>query len=259
MKYTFSNTGNYIFAIALAAIAIIQFVTGAMPSSLAPFPKDMPGQEILAYVSGLIFLSAAIAVFINKKAVLLLTTAAMVFVLLLAYPHIPKLLSNVYNAGEWVVFLETLAFICGCFILAARLEHPSHTIVQRTAIVCRYLFAMVLVVFGIQHIMYEQFIIALIPAWMPVKIFWARLVTVAFLATALSIGINIATRLATSLLGIMFFTWVCILHAPRVAIRPGKEAEWTSMFIAFAMCGICLMIAATQKCESEVGRRKTED
>lgn len=247
MRLAINHAGKYFFAIALAGIAIVQFVTAAMPSSLMPLPETMPGKAVLAYASGLVFFAAACAVIINKRAALLLSIAGIVFLLFLIYPHIPKLLSNVYNAGEWVVFLETLAFVCGCFMLANKTDTRLHPALHTTALVCRYLFALVLMIFGIQHIMYEKFIITIIPAWMPVKLFWARLVTVAFLATAVSIAINIATRLSTLLVGSMFLIWVFILHAPRVAIRSWKETEWTSMFIALAMSGICFGIASMNR------------
>lgn len=242
-----SHAGKYIFAIALAGIAIIQFVTAAMPSALMPLPESMPGKSILAYTSGLVFLAAACAVIINKRATLLLSIAGIVFLLFLIYPHIPKLLSNVYNAGEWVVFLETLAFVCGCFMLANKMDTQLHPALNTTAFVCRYLFALVLLVFGIQHIMYEKFITTIIPAWMPMKLFWARVVTVAFLATAVSIIINVATRLSTLLVGCMFMIWVIILHIPRVVIRSWKETEWTSMFIALAVGGICFAMVSMNR------------
>jgi uncharacterized membrane protein YphA (DoxX/SURF4 family) len=241
------DAGKYFFAIALAGIAIVQFVTAAMPSALMPLPETMAGKSILAYTSGLVFLAAAIAVVINKRAALLLCIAGIVFFLFLIYPHLPKLLSNLYNAGEWVVFLETLAFVCGCFMLANKIDRGLHPALNTTALVCRYLFALVLLVFGIQHIMYEKFITTLIPEWIPAKLFWARVVTVAFLATAISITLNIATRLSALLVGFMFIIWVCILHIPRVTIRSWKETEWTSMFIALAMSGICFSLVTISK------------
>jgi hypothetical protein len=242
-----NRAGNCLFAIALAGLAIVQFVTAAMPSALMPLPETIPGKSILAYLSGLIFFVAAVAVITNKRPALFLSIAGIVFLLFLIYPHIPKLLSNVYNPGEWVVFLETLAFVCGCFMLANTTNRGLHPVLNNTASICRYLFALVLLVFGIQHIMYEKFILTIIPAWMPWKLFWARLVTIAFLATAVSVAINILTHIAMVLLGSMFLIWVVILHIPRVTIRSWKETEWTSMFIALAMSGICYAMAGERR------------
>ena len=48
-----------------------------------------------------------------------------------------------------------------------------------------------------------------------------------------------------SLLGLMFFLWVVILHAPRVAASPHNGNEWTSAFVALAMSGSALLVAGT--------------
>jgi hypothetical protein len=50
------------------------------------------------------------------------------------------------------------------------------------------------------------------------------------------------------LLGMMFFLWFVLLHAPRVASAylahdPSVQNEWSSAFIALAMCGGSCIIA----------------
>jgi len=47
--------------------------------------------------------------------------------------------------------------------------------------------------------------------------------------------------LATTLLGIMYFFWVLIVHAPRVAAALQNGNEWTSGFVALAMSGAALI------------------
>jgi hypothetical protein len=54
----------------------------------------------------------------------------------------------------------------------------------------------------------------------------------------------VRARLAAYLLAAMFFIWVAILHAPRVAHSPHSSNEWTSMFIALAMAASSLAAAA---------------
>jgi hypothetical protein len=56
---------------------------------------------------------------------------------------------------------------------------------------------------------------------------------------------NIKARLAATLLGIMFFTWVFILHLPRVVSASHNGNEWTSAFVALAMCGGAWITAGT--------------
>jgi uncharacterized membrane protein len=112
----------------------------------------------------------------------------------------------------------------------------------------RYLFALALVVFGVQHFLYAGFIATIVPGWIPWKLFWAYFVGVAFFAAALSIATGKIAKLASTLLGIMFLAWVVILHIPRVAAAPHNGNEWTSEFVALAMGGASfLMISAVNR------------
>ena len=63
------------------------------------------------------------------------------------------------------------------------------------------------------------------------------------MATALAIVTGIQARLGATLLGVMFLLWVIVLHAPRAFAAPRNGDEWTSLFVAMAMCGSCFVIA----------------
>jgi hypothetical protein len=67
----------------------------------------------------------------------------------------------------------------------------------------------------------------------------------AFIAAAVSIATKGQAPLAAILLGAMFFSWVIIVHAPRVAVHLRNGNEWTSAFIALAMCGGAWIVAGT--------------
>jgi hypothetical protein len=109
----------------------------------------------------------------------------------------------------------------------------------------KYLLALGLVVFGIQHILYAEYVATLITPWIPWKLFWTYLVAIAFFATALSLALNIMVRLSSLSMALMFFLWVLVLHGPLVAGHPGVEPQWTSAFIALGMGGIFLVAAGT--------------
>ena len=46
-------------------------------------------------------------------------------------------------------------------------------------------------------------------------------------------------------LGVMFLLWVAVLHAPRVATHLHNGDEWSSAFVALAMCGASFIVAGT--------------
>jgi uncharacterized membrane protein YphA (DoxX/SURF4 family) len=91
--------------------------------------------------------------------------------------------------------------------------------------------------------MYAPFIAALIPAWMPGHLFLAYFTGTAFIIAGLAILAGYGARLGAIGLGIMFLSWVVVLHAPRVAAALHKEGEWTSAFVALAFSGASFIVA----------------
>ena len=108
----------------------------------------------------------------------------------------------------------------------------------------RIFVAISLVVFGIQHFLYGGFVAGLVPAWMPGRLFWAYFVGVAFLAAAVGILVELLARPAATMLGVMFFLFVVLLHIPRIVLHSHNGNEWTSGFVALAMCGGAWILAS---------------
>jgi uncharacterized membrane protein YphA (DoxX/SURF4 family) len=79
---------------------------------------------------------------------------------------------------------------------------------------------------------------------MPGRLFWAYFVGVAFFAAAAGILYERTSRPAAILLGVMFFLFVVLLHVPRIAAHSREGNEWTSGFVALAMCGYACVLAS---------------
>jgi uncharacterized membrane protein len=107
----------------------------------------------------------------------------------------------------------------------------------------RVFVAISLVVFGVQHFIYGGFVATLVPAFMPGRLFWAYFVGVAFFAAAAGILYHLLARAAATMLGVMFFLFVLLLHIPRIIGNSSNGNEWTSGFVALAMCGGAWILA----------------
>jgi uncharacterized membrane protein len=114
---------------------------------------------------------------------------------------------------------------------------------QKSQMLGRIFVAVSLAVFGIQHFMYGGFVAGLVPLWMPGHLFWAYFVGVAFFAAAAGILYKIMARPAATLLGAMFFLFLVLLHIPRIIGNSSDGNEWTSGFVALAMCGLAWALA----------------
>jgi hypothetical protein len=138
----------------------------------------------------------------------------------------------------------------GAWVLAAgfpadkKISYPRGSFVFQLANVGRFLIAISLVVFAVQHFMYAKFVASLIPAWIPARLFWTYFTGAAFIAAAISITIRVMLRIAGMLLGTMFFLWVIVLHVPRVAGSPRNGDEVTSLLVALAMSGVGFALAS---------------
>jgi len=113
----------------------------------------------------------------------------------------------------------------------------------------RIFVAISLIVFGVQHFIYGGFVAGLVPAWMPGRLFWAYFVGVAFVAAAVGIFIEMMARPAATMLGVMFFLFVVLLHIPRIVGNSSNGNEWTSGFVALAVCGGAWILASASPLE----------
>ena len=234
------SAGKLFLAISIIAIGAIHILSGHFPAGLMPVAASLPAKQVLAYLSGSLLIVAGILVLIKKYAAYGTSLAVLLFLLALLLIHVPKILAEPSNPSEWAAVIEVICILGGTLILLGNTSKDGGTKLIKTG---TYLFAIGLLVFGVQHYMYAQFVASLIPAWIPARLFWDYLVMVAFFASGISFMINKLTRLAGGLLGLMFLIWVLILHFPRVIANVHTEPEWTSLFVALAFSGISFLIA----------------
>jgi uncharacterized membrane protein len=90
-------------------------------------------------------------------------------------------------------------------------------------------FAFPLAVFGAEHLSSPQSLFALVPTYMPLRMFWVYFVGFALIAASLSIVTRRQVRWSGLLFGAMMFLFVAILHLPG-AVSAGGRIPWTIVF-----------------------------
>lgn len=229
------RVGRILFAVAIAGFGTQLFLhaSGAGPK---PGPPWSTGRPLWAYATALLLIVAAACIVTGKQLRCAGIAVAILTFLRALLLYGPKLAANIHNPGPWTSGFELLAMCGAALILAGTMTGLG-----------RVLFASLLVVVGVQHILYGRFVATLVTAWIPAHLFWAYFVGVAFLAAAISIVTRKYMKLAAGLLGLMFLLWVVLLHAPRVAAAVHNGDEWTSALVALSMCGGSWMIAGRAK------------
>jgi hypothetical protein len=236
--------GKLFFAAAILAIGIIHLVTGHFPTGLLFVDSKFPAANTLAYINGAVLVIIGVLIFSKKYQYTGAYIAAIVWLILLLIVHLPKLITTYNSPNEWTPTFEVAGIFAGSLILMGNTSIKKNS--SSFILIGSYIFAVSILVFAVLHLKYLDFIITLIPAWLPFKLLWAYIVMVAFFAASISLFLRVLVRVSTSLLALMFFIWFCILHMPRVASSPHSETEWTSLFVVLIFSGIALLISGSK-------------
>ncbi|MGA8308848.1 MAG: DoxX family membrane protein [Terriglobales bacterium] len=230
-----SRAGRILYAIAMAEFGI-QYVLHGFMRGPALGPPFSPARPFWGYFTAVVLIIAAVGIATGKQTRCVAILLAITLLLRTLVVYAPRIVAHPHDPGPWTSGFEILAMCCAALVISGLAIGPT-----------RWLFAISLAVFGTQHFLYAKFVATLVPSWIPGHLFWAYFVGVAFVAAALAIAIGKSARLAATLLGLMFFLWVISLHLPRVAAAVHNGDEWTSAFVALAMCGGSWVLAGTVK------------
>jgi len=119
--------------------------------------------------------------------------------------------------------------------------------VDKTTVLGRYLFALSTIAFGIQQFIISDFVPGLLPVpeWIPGRVLLAVISGCGFVAAGASIVTNKGARLTATLLGLLWFLGVLVLHAPRLAANLHNGGMWAGAFEAVAIGGAAIVLAGT--------------
>jgi uncharacterized membrane protein len=240
------TTGKWLFAIAFLGIGTLHVVIGRFTDELFPV-VSLPAGSFAAYLIGGLLMAAGILMLTKKYALAGAFIGAGIFGLCAFFLHIPQLLTNLHATGDWTPTSENFMFFSGSLMLAGTIlinqKHSNKG--QWLFIVGKYLFALTLLDFSIEHCVSEKEVLTFMPSWIPWKDFWAYFVMCAFFAASISLFINKQAKLAMQLLFLMFFLWVILLHLPQVISNPGNAVLWSFFFVPVGVCGIALIAAGS--------------
>jgi uncharacterized membrane protein len=88
-------------------------------------------------------------------------------------------------------------------------------------------FAVPLAVFAPEHFRGPEFVQNSVPSWMPVRWFWPYFVGCALLVAATSLTLRKFVRLSSTLLGLMFSLFVCMIYIPSALENPTERLAWS--------------------------------
>lgn len=257
MSDTIAVAGRTFFAAGLIGLGVEhfifqEFVTGRAP----PWPEGVPGGTVWAYVTGVAFIVLGLS-FLSGRGVrpAAMVTAALIFTW--AFVRlIPVAAADSVLGGTWTMAGKALTFTGGALAIAgtrpagadrgtrlSRFMNLRRELIVFGAI-CLGLF---MVMTGIQHFIFTEFVASLIPAWFPGNaVFWTYFAAVALIAGGIGLNVPPTARLAAYLSGWMIFSWFWIVHLPRTL---ASASDGMAVFEALAFSGIAFVLATSERIE----------
>jgi len=218
-----------------------------------PWSATIPGLPVLAYLSSALMILCGLAIIFEKKArevSLVLGGAFLVLILLAQVPF--ELIKDPYyeHLGVWSNPLKELVLAGGAFATAGTYPVP-----EKHGHLLRFLgkfipfagdfMSITMILFGIDHFLYADFVLKLVPAWIPSPLFWTYFAGAALIGSGIAIILKVKVKLSAILLGVMIFLWFIMLHIPRAIADPygAQGNELTSVFEALGFSGVAFMVA----------------
>lgn len=247
-----ATIGRIFFALALIGLGIEHFVFGDFVTGRAPrWPVELlPGRLVWAYGSGIAIIVMGLAILTGKKGRIAAVLLGVLIFLWALLRHIPVLMGDSFLAPTWTQAGKALTLFGGAFAVAATLptEGSSRNALIRFInrsrefiLLGRICLGIFLIITGIQHFRFVEFVASLIPGWFPGDaVFWTYFAGVALIAGGAGLFITQTARWAALLSGLMVFSWFWIIHLPRTL---ASVSDGIAVFEALAVSGIAFVIA----------------
>ncbi len=245
------RAGRILFATGILGIAVLHFIYRDFITGRAPgWPQFWPGGLLWAYLTGAIFIAISLSLILGKKA----RHAALVFALVVFLwgflRQIPSIVASPVLSGAWTTSGKALVFVGGALAIAAtypkvKPRNPFWTVTvlnqDRTFIhIGRICLGIFLLITGIQHFMFSEFVASLIPGGFPGNaLFWTYFTGVALCAGGIGLLIPWTASLAALFSGIMIFSWVWIVHLP---LTMSSVSDNIAIFEAWAFSGVAFVL-----------------
>jgi uncharacterized membrane protein len=243
-----STLGRLFFAISMMAFGIQQLVTAEFVRLVPPLPAWIPSHSLWAYLAGILLILAGVAIGTEYKARWAAAVLGAMLVLSILFLHLPKAATNPLAGFMWTNPAKALAMLGGVILLAGSLrERDRSSALARLSRSLRPLGPLFLggflILGGIQHFVYSDFVMKLVPSWIPGPRFWVYFTGLALIAGGVGLLLPKTQRLAATMVGIMILLWVVLLHIPRAMANLHEAGEMAGVFEALALSGAAFILA----------------
>lgn len=245
--------GLWFYGLGTALTGILDISWGAFDPSHQPIQalgKNLPGQQIMAYVAGIWLVAAGFAILWRRSARFGVTASAAAY-LIFAALSLPRYYAGIHALGWRVDVLFGISFglaqqimlVAPAAIVYAFTVTSGSVLQKRAGIAGRWMLGLPPVLFGVAHLIGVHVFANIVPRWIPFGNFWAVLTGIAFLLAGLAICSGMKDILAARLLALMLLLFEGLVEVPPVFVRLHNQATWGAAVYNLSAIGACWIFA----------------
>ncbi|AXC09717.1 hypothetical protein ACPOL_0336 [Acidisarcina polymorpha] len=247
------KVGLWFYGLGTILTGILNIAWGAFDASHQPIQslgKNLPGQQIMAYVSGVWLVTAGLAVLWRRTARIGAAASASVYLIFAAFGLLGYS-AGIHTYGLRIAVLLGISFgvaqqvflAAPAAIVFASTDSPDLLLQGRAATAARWMLGLPPIFFGLLHLAAIQAFAKIVPQWMPFGYFWAGLTGIAFFLAGCAICSGIKDVLAARLLALMLLLFECLVEVPPIVTRPHSQPTWGAAVYNLTAIGACLIFA----------------
>lgn len=221
---------------ALFCIGAISVVTGDFAFNWQPVPADLPGRPVFARLLGTLLVIGAAGAIGIKTTRIAINFLGVVLLFWLVVLQGFRLVTAPLLAGAWSAFSEVGTLTIATWLLAAPSENTPPKVWR--------IYGLFPCLFGVAHFVFADITAGFVPGWIPHHLFWVYATGTLHFIGGVMIIAGVLPELAAAGLGLMYLSWVLILHAPRVLEAPGSRFEWSMLLFASAIAGSAFVMSS---------------
>jgi len=247
------KVGVWFYGLGTALTGILDIAWGAFDGSHQPIKslgKNLPGQQILAYVAGVWLIAAGLAILWRRSARIGAAASAIAY-LIFATLWLPRYYAGIHALGWRIDVLVGISFglaqqlmlVAPAAIVYASTASPDSLLQKRAAIAARWMLGLPPVIFGLFHLTSIRVFASIVPHWMSFGYFWAALTGIAFFLAGSAICLGILDVPAARLLALMLLLFEGFVEIPPIFIRLHDQRTWGAAVYNVTAIGACWIFA----------------
>lgn len=254
--------GPLLFAMGMAIFGADHLVAAKFVALIVP--SWMPGRLFWAYFVGLALIAAALSLATKRYWHLASASLGIMIFLFVLLIHLPNWIKAPYNSVRLTMLLRDLALSAGALAFSTlwtepKTEQPSgfkalQTMAPPLVTVARFLIAIAITVFGVDHFLNPTFapgipqenqaVFVTMPPWVPAHTFWAYVTGVIFIVCGLGMMSKQHARFAASVVGLTILVLIFVVYIPLTLSRASNIANGLNyLAIHFALAGTAFLLA----------------